>query len=118
MLQQIIDLSLIVEDNMERAEAACGVQIAGHIVLLCNGFHARTDPTIDSVRTNPLLTAEATRWLYDRSSRMDGVEGLSADKPIDDMFGVLGVPLKVKGGSGSPVRAFAIVQAEGGIDRV
>ena len=137
MPQQIIDLSLTVEDDMPSHKlfqrsvvpthlthepsaklGPCGVQIAGSIVLLCTGFHARTDPTIDSVRTNPLLTVEATRWSYDRGSRMHGVKGPSADKPTDDVFGNFGVPPKGKGGSGSPVRAFAIVQAEGGIDRV
>jgi hypothetical protein len=44
-------------------------------------------PSLDSVWKNPQLTVEATRWLYDRGSRMHGVEG----------------------GSGSPVRASAIV---------
>jgi hypothetical protein len=36
-----------------------------------------------SVWKNPLLTVEATRWLYDRGSRMHGVEGPSTDKPTD-----------------------------------
>ncbi len=128
---------------MERAETACGVRVAGHIVLLCTGFHARTYPTDDAVWTNPLLTVEATRWLHDRGSRMHGVEGPSTDKPTDNIFGnhrlcrelgishwewlvnleqlvgrgefqFYGVPLKVKGGSGSPVRAFAIMQTAQG----
>ena len=85
-------------------------------------------------------TAEATRWLYDRGSRMHGVEGPSTDRPTENIFAqhrlcrdlrishwewlvnleelvgkgefqFFGVPLKVKGGSGSPVRAFAILNA-------
>ena len=84
------------------------------------------------------LTVEATKWLIARGSKMHGVEGPSTDKPTDNIFaqhrlcrdaGVthwewlvnlesllgkgefqfFGVPLKFKGGSGSPVRAFAIV---------
>jgi kynurenine formamidase len=87
---------------------------------------------------NPLLTVEATQWLYQRGSKMQGVEGPSTDKPTDDIFAqhrlcrelgmshwewlvnleeligegefkFFGVPLKFKGGSGSPVRAFAIL---------
>ena len=91
-----------------------------------------------SVFKNPLVTVEATQWLYDHGSRMHGVEGPSTDKPSDNIFAqhrlcrdlgishwewlvnleqllgkkefqFFGVPLKFKGGSGSPVRAFAIV---------
>lgn len=137
-LRHIPDLGDITAEDMEKAEAACGVKVDGHIVLLCTGFHARNYPGLDSVWKNPLLTVEATRWLYDRGSKMHGVEGPSTDKPTDDIFaqhrlcrdlGVshwewlvnlealigegefqfFGAPLKFKGGSGSPVRAFAIV---------
>ena len=140
-VRHVPPLGEITAQDMQQAEAACGVRVAGHIVLLCTGFHARTYPTIDSVWTNPLLTVEVTRWLHDRGSRMHGVEGPSTDKPTDDVFGnhglcrelgishwewlvnleqligqgefqFFGVPLKVKGGSGSPVRAFAVMQAE------
>jgi kynurenine formamidase len=84
------------------------------------------------------LTVEATKWLNDRGSKMHGVEGPSTDKPSDSIFAqhrmcrdlgmthwewlvnleeligkgefqFFGVPLKFKGGSGSPVRAFAIL---------
>ena len=86
----------------------------------------------------PLLTVEATKWLHDRKSKMHGVEGPSTDKPTDNIFAqhrlcrdlgishwewlinleelldqkefqFFGVPLKFKGGSGSPVRAFAVL---------
>src|ERR1700690_450191 len=115
-----------------------GVKVDGHFGLLCTGFHKRNYPSIDSVWKNPLLTVEATRWLFDRKSKMHGVEGPSTDKPTDNIFAqhrlcrdlgishwewlvnleellgkgefqFFGVPLKFKGGSGSPVRAFAIV---------
>jgi kynurenine formamidase len=108
------------------------------IVLLCTGFHARTYPGLDSVWKNPQLTVEATRWLHARGSRMHGVEGPSTDRPSDNLFpqhrlcrelGIshwewlvnleqlvgcgefqfFGVPLKIAGGSGSPVRAFAML---------
>ncbi len=137
-LQHIPDLGDITVADMEAAEKACGVKVDGHIVLLCTGFHKRNYPTLDSVWKNPLLTVEATRWLFDRGSKMQGVEGPSTDKPTDNIFAqhrlcrdlgmshwewlvnmeqligrgefeFFGVPLKFKGGSGSPVRAFALV---------
>ncbi len=137
-LRHVPDLGDITATHMEAAEERAGLKVDGHIVLLCTGFHARTYPSLDSVWKNPGLTVEATRWLHDRGSRMQGVEGPSTDKPTDDIFAqhrlcrdlgmshwewlvnleallgagefqFFGVPLKVKGGSGSPVRAFAIL---------
>lgn len=137
-LQHIPDLGDITEKDMVEAEKKAGVKVDGHIVLLCSGFHKRHYPGLDSVWKNPLLTVEATKWLIARGSKMHGVEGPSTDKPTDNIFaqhrlcrdaGVthwewlvnlesllgkgefqfFGVPLKFKGGSGSPVRAFAIV---------
>jgi kynurenine formamidase len=137
-LRHIGDLDDITEADMAAAEAKSGVKVDGHIVLLCTGFHQRNYPSIDSVWKNPQLTVEATRWLHARGSRMHGVEGPSTDRPTDNIFAqhrlcrdlgishwewlvnlegligkgevqFFGVPLKFKGGSGSPVRAFAIV---------
>src|ERR1700692_556441 len=79
-LRHIPDLGDITVADMEAAEKASGVKVAGHIVLLCTGFHKRNYPSLDSVWKNPLLTVEATRWLSDRGSRMHGVEGPSPDK--------------------------------------
>ncbi|MGC8537195.1 MAG: cyclase family protein [Rhizomicrobium sp.] len=137
-LRHIPDLGEITRSDMEMAEAKAGVKVHGHIVLLCTGFHKRTYPGLDCVWKNPLLTVEATHWLHERGSMMHGVEGPSTDKPTDNIFAqhrlcrdlgmshwewlvnleellgkgefeFFGVPLKFKGGSGSPVRAFAIV---------
>ena len=139
-MRHVPDLGEIGEADMARAEEASGVRVEGHIVLLCTGFHARNYPSIDSVWKNPLLTVDATKWLHARGSRMHGVEGPSTDRPTDDIFAqhrlcrdlgishwewlvnldqlvdlgefqFFGVPLKVKGGSGSPVRAFAMLGA-------
>lgn len=137
-LTHIPDLGDITAEDMEAAEAKAGVKVDGHIVLICTGFHKRNYPGLDSVWKNPLLTAEATHWLHARGSIMHGVEGPSTDKPTDNIFAqhrlcrdlgmshwewlvnleeligagefeFFGVPLKFKGGSGSPVRAFAIL---------
>jgi kynurenine formamidase len=137
-LRHIPDLGDITVADMEAAEKKSTVKVDGHIVLLCTGFHKRHYPQLDSVWKNPLVTVEATRWLYQRGSKMHGVEGPSTDKPSDNIFAqhrlcrelgmshwewlvnleellgkrefeFFGVPLKFKGGSGSPVRAFALV---------
>ena len=141
-LRHIPDLGEIGVADMETAESRAGVTVDGHIVLLCTGFHARHYPSLDAVWKNPLLSVEATRWLFDRGSKMHGVEGPSTDRPTDDNFAqhrlcrdlgishwewlvnleallgqgefqFFGVPLKFKGGSGSPVRAFAITADRG-----
>jgi kynurenine formamidase len=137
-MRHVPDLGDITERDMEEGERRAGVKIDRHIVLLCTGFHRRHYPNLDSVWKNPQLTVEATRWLNERGSRMHGVEGPSTDRPTENTFAqhrlcrdlgmthwewlinleelvgkgefqFFGVPLKLKGGSGSPVRAFAIV---------
>ena len=137
-LRHIGDLEDITAEHMEAAEAKAGVKVNGHIVLLCTGFHKRNYPNIESVWKNPQLTVEATRWLHQRGSKMHGVEGPSTDRPTENTFAqhrlcrdlgishwewlvnleelvgkgefqFFGAPLKFKGGSGSPVRAFAIL---------
>ncbi|SNT27713.1 cyclase family protein [Tropicimonas sediminicola] len=140
-LQHIGDLEDITVAHMEEAEEKSGVKVDGHIVLLCTGFHKRNinDPQ-KLVWGNPGLTTEATRWLYDRGSRMHGVEGPSTDKPSNNIFAqhrlcrdlgishyewlvnleeligegefeFIGLPIKFKDGSGSPVRAIAVLDA-------
>lgn len=137
-LRHIPDLADITAADCQAAEEAAGVPVDGHIVLFCTGFHRRHYPGLDSVWKNPQLTVEATRWLHARGSRMHGVEGPSTDRPSDNIFAqhrlcrelgishwewlvnleelvgenefqFFGVPLRIKGGSGSPVRAFAIL---------
>lgn len=137
-MRHVPDLGDITAKDMVAAEQASGVIVDGHIVLLCTGFHARHYPNVESVWKNPGLTVEATRWLFDRKSLMHGVEGPSTDKPtetnfaqhrlcrelgmshwewlvnLESLIGVgefefSGAPLKFKDGSGSPVRAYAVV---------
>lgn len=137
-LRHVGDLEDITAEHLEAAELKAGLKVDGHIVLLCTGFHKRNYPSIESVWKNPQLTVEATRWLHQRGSKMHGVEGPSTDRPTENTFAqhrlcrdlgmshwewlvnleelvgqgefqFFGAPLKFKGGSGSPVRAFAIV---------
>lgn len=137
-LRHIPDLGDITAKDMDEAEKKAGVKVNGHIVLLCTGFHKKHYPNPDACLKNPALTVEATKWLNERGSKMHGVEGPSTDKPTESHFAqhrlcrdlgmshwewlvnleeligkgefqFFGVPLKFKGGSGSPVRAFAIL---------
>jgi kynurenine formamidase len=137
-LRHIPDLGDIDIPDLEAAERAAGVRIASHVVLLCTGFHARHWPRPEVVSRNPGLTAAATRWLASRGSRVHGVEGPSTDKAgtrefpnhrvcrdlglihyewlvnLDRLLGIgpfyfLGLPLKLRGGTGSPVRAVALI---------
>ena len=139
-VRHVPDLGDITSKDMDDAEKKSGVKVNGHIVLLCSGFHKRHYPNIEAVTMNPQLTVEATKWLNERGSKMHGVEGPSTDKPSESTFAqhrlcrdlgmshwewlvnleelvgkgefqFYGAPLKFKGGSGSPVRAFAIVNA-------
>jgi len=137
-LRHVPDLGDIDAADVAAAERAAGVKVSGHIVLLCTGFHARHWPRPDVVSSNPGLTADATHWLADRGSRAHGVEGPSTDRAgsrefpnhracrdrglihyewlvgLDQLLGVgqfyfMGFPLKLMRGTGSPVRALAVL---------
>jgi kynurenine formamidase len=94
-LRQIPDLGDIHVHDLEVAERAGGLTVAGQIVLLCTGFHRRHWPdhpdmfsdnaewaaaSRDVLTSNPGLTAAATQWLAERGSVVHGVEGPSTDK--------------------------------------
>lgn len=137
-MRHIPDLGDIDVNDMEEAEAKAGVKIDGHIVLLCSGLHKRHYPKVEVVWSNAGLTAAATHWLADRGSKLHGVEGPSTDKPSHNLFpshrvcrdrGIThyewlvnleelvgkgefmfyGPPLRIEQGSGSPVRAWAVL---------
>lgn len=137
-LRHIPDLGDIDVADMEAAQHAAGIKVDGHIVLLCTGLHARHYPRDSVMHSNPGLTAAATHWLADRGSRLHGVEGPSTDRPnwaefpshrasrdrgmthvewlcnLEQLIGAgvfqfQAVPLKIKSGSGSPVRALAML---------
>jgi kynurenine formamidase len=136
-LQHIPDLGDIDTADLVAAEKKAGVKIDGHIVLMCTGLHRRHFPNEKVVWSNPGLTTEATHWLADRS-RVHGIEGPSTDKPSHNLFpshrvcrdrGIThyewlcnleellgkgefeftGLPLRIGNGSGSPVRAIAVL---------
>jgi len=137
-LRHIEDLGDIDVPDLLAAERSAGIKIGAHIVLICTGFHARHWPRPEVLTQNPGLTDRATHWLADRGSRVHGVEGPSTDKAqsrefpshracrdrglihyewlvnLDKLVGAgpfffMGFPLKLRRGTGSPVRALAVV---------
>lgn len=139
-LRQIPERGTIAPEDLERAEQASGVAIDGHIVLLATGLHRKFYPRPEILTQNAELSAEAVRWLWERGSRVHGVEGASTDildkntfpshracrdlkmahyewlVNLEELIGAgeflfYGIPLKLKRGSGSPVRAFAVLNS-------
>ncbi len=128
--------------DLEAAEAAAGVTIqAGDTVLLHMDFYRRTVGTAAYLTDFPGLTKESATWLGNKKINMFGVEAVSPGRPGRNNFEVhhvcrdmgfthmeglvnlekligkgrfrfIGFPLKIKGGSGSPIRAVAWIEDE------
>lgn len=138
-LTHIPDLGEIDTTDLEEAEEKAGVKVDGHIVLLNTGLYQRHYPNPVLFDINPGLTAAATHWLADRGSRLHGIDGPSTDIMSTKLFPshrvcrdrnishyewlinleqlvgkkefmFYGIPLKLEEGTGSPVRAFAVIE--------
>jgi kynurenine formamidase len=124
-------------EDLQRAIAAAGVDIrAGDTVLLHMDFHRRTRGTDAYLTDFPGLTKESATWLGRLGIGMFGVEAVSPGRPgrnnfevhhvcrdmgfthieglvnLDQLVGqgrfrFIGFPLKIRGGTGSPIRAVA-----------
>ena len=125
---------------MEAALAASGEEIrSGDTVMIHMGIHNRLFGGADYVHEFPGLSVPAVHWLADRGIGMFGVEAVSpapegepnylahlacAERGITHMeclmnldklvgkgrFRFAGFPLKIKGGTASPIRAVAIFE--------
>ncbi|MBS0641118.1 MAG: cyclase family protein [Acetobacteraceae bacterium] len=124
-------------EDLQAAEKAAGVEIKpGDTVLLHMDFARRTAGTEAYITDFPGLTKESATWLGKRGIRMFGVEAVSPGRPgrnnfevhhvcrdlgfthmeglvnLDKLVGrgrfrFIGFPLKIRGGTGSPIRAVA-----------
>jgi kynurenine formamidase len=124
-------------EDLERAEAAAGVAIKPKdTVLLHMDFNRRCYGTPAYVTDFPGLTRESATWLGTKGIGMFGVEAISPGRPgranfevhhvcrdmgfthmeglanLDRLIGkgrfrFIGFPLKIVGGTGSPIRAVA-----------
>jgi kynurenine formamidase len=126
--------------DLQAAEQAAGVEIKpGDTVLLHMDFYRRTYGTDAYITDFPGLTKESATWLGHRGIKMFGVEAASPGRPgrnnfevhhvcrdmgfthmeglvnLDQLVGrgrfrFIGFPLKIKGGTGSPIRAVALLE--------
>jgi kynurenine formamidase len=123
--------------DLEAAEKAAGVTIQTRdTVLLHMDFYRRAHGTEGYITDFPGLTKESATWLGNRGIGMFGVEAVSPGRPGRNNFEVhhvcrdmgfthieglvnmekligkgrfrfIGFPLKIRGGTGSPIRAVA-----------
>lgn len=136
-LTHVPDKTDITIAHLEAAEAASGVRIEkGDTVLLYTGFYARAAGTEGYITDFPGLTKESATWLGAKGITAFTVESVSPGRPgrsnfevhhvcrdmgfthyegvvnLDKVVGkgrfrFIGFPLKIQGGTGSPVRAVA-----------
>lgn len=126
-------------DDLQQAEAAAEVEIrARDMVLLHMDFFRRTYGTDGYLTDFPGLTKESATWLGNKGIAMFGVEAVSPGRPGRNNFEVhhvcrdmgfthveglvnlqqlvgkgrfkfIGFPLKIRGGTASPIRAVALL---------
>lgn len=125
-------------NDMEDAAQAAGDALGpGMILLIRTGTFERYHGTPEYTSQYPGLDESGTRWLIERGVKAFGVDSPSPDNPISKSypchmvcreqgithyenlanldklagrrFTFVGFPLRIRGGSGSPVRAVAVV---------
>jgi kynurenine formamidase len=128
-------------EDLQKAEAAAGVTIKSKdTVLLHMDFFRRTHGTPGFITDFPGLTKESATWLGRKGITQFGVEAVSPGRPgrnnfevhhvcrdlgfthieglvnLDKLVGkgrfkFIGFPIKIKGGTGAPIRAVAWLDA-------
>jgi kynurenine formamidase len=126
-------------EDLQKAEATAGVEIRKRdMVLLHMDFYRRCHGTDGYLTDFPGLTRESATWLGKKGIAMFGVEAVSPGRPGRNNFEVhhvcrdlgfthveglvnlekligkgrfkfIGFPLKIRGGTGSPIRAVAML---------
>ncbi len=125
--------------DLEQAEHAAGISIQPNdMVLLHMDFYRRCYGSDAYLTDFPGLTPESARWLGGKKIKMFGVEAVSPGRPgrnnfevhhvcrdmgfthVEGLVGMeqligkgrfkfIGFPLKIRGGTGSPIRAVAML---------
>lgn len=132
-------LSYISAADLDEAAAKCGADVRqGDILLLYTGTYTRLGGTQEYSELYPGLDESASDWLVERGVKTFGVDSPSPDNPasrtypchmmcrrhgithyenlanLDQLVGrrfiFMGFPLRFRGGTGSPVRAVALVE--------
>jgi kynurenine formamidase len=139
-LTNVPDRSDITIAHLEAAEGAAGVEIRSKdTVLLYTGFYARAAGTESYITDFPGLTKESATWLGKKGITAFTVESVSPGRPGRNNFEVhhvyrdlgfthyegvinldkvvgkgrfrfIAMPLRIRGGTGSPVRAVALLE--------
>jgi kynurenine formamidase len=129
-------------EEMDAAEAAAGVRVEpGIILLMRTGTFDRLYGSPEYTTQYPGLDESASEWLRERGVKAFGVDSPSPDNPISKTYPVhmmcraegithfenlanldrvvgrrftfVGFPLKIRAGTGSPVRAVAVLGDDG-----
>ena len=138
-LQHIAPRAEISSNDLDEAVKKTGLSIPkGGTILLCTGHHARTYPTKAYGSDNPGVNVEATEWLADQGIVHFGIDsmrpgpegdvnalvhktcwerGITHLESLCNLEALLGkgefqfisLPLKFREGTGSPVRAVALL---------
>ncbi|MCL5961174.1 MAG: cyclase family protein [Chloroflexi bacterium] len=124
-----------IKDALEKA----GLDLRpGDTVLMHTGHYGRTYGTPDYLTAYPGLSREAAEWIYDQGAVSIGADAPSVDTAVTRNFPVhqvcrekhklnienlgdlsevagkrfryIGLPLKIRNGSGSPIRAVAMLE--------
>lgn len=135
--------SYILAEEIETAVQKAGVEVSeGDTLLLYTGTYDRVYGTEEYTSQYPGLDESAGEWLKEKGVKTFGVDSPSPDNPISKTYPVhmmcratgithyenlanldqlvghrftfAGFPLKIRGGTGSPVRAVAILEDETG----
>ncbi|BCW86416.1 cyclase family protein [Paenarthrobacter ureafaciens] len=133
------DIELLSKEKLLASVEASGQEIRrGDVLLLHFGYGDRVWPELAYAERNPGLSREATQWIAEQGVVNIGVDQMSIDSSEDAEFSAhvvcaeygivntesltnlseiknervlyLGLPLNIRGGTGSPIRAIAIRQ--------
>ena len=129
----------ISDDDLEKAVSKSGVSVnEGDTLLLYTGTYDRYHGTTDYLSQYPGLDESGSEWLVEKGVKIFGVDCPSPDNPISTTypchmmcrehgiahyenlanlnqlvgkrFTFIGFPLRIRGGTGSPVRAVAVLE--------
>ncbi len=130
--------SYISDADLEAAVGAAGVSVGdGDVLLLYTATHDRYGGTAEYTSLYPGLDESGSAWIADRGLKAFGVDSPSPDNPISrtypchmmcrergihhyenlanlgglvgKRFTFVGFPLRIRSGTGSPVRAVAVL---------
>lgn len=132
------ELEYITADHLQQAVKASGQELRkGDILLLYTGMCDKYFGKPEYLTRQPGLNEESSIWLFEQGVKLLGIDAVSTDTPADNSypnhrmsakykithienlanldkvngkrFTFIGLPLKITGGSGAPLRAAALL---------